>query len=265
MNRENNKIKYFCDNQEYQHFKNLSEDTIQLFKDHSRYVIDEKKGNIEVAERILEYIARLENENRKLTKRTRGLLLKNKDQYVHWKKIKNVDSYWKWRQISKDPKLTIDKVKKYRYKPLLWDIISSHKNITIKDIEDNSNLPWDWEYICRNPNIDIEFIKRNLRKRLDWKAISSNPGITMNDIKNNRHLSWKIEYVYKNPNLDKETVLHFKKYHYLGYKNLQDDAFKDQDELLSLMIEDIKERRRDIDGIYDRDLTSIIKLYIGYN
>lgn len=261
-NSEIRKIEAFSANPDYENFKKLSENTIYIFKVLSNLAIDYRKGDIELSQKVLQYISRIEDI--KLNKKSINALLSEKKEYINWIEDKNFENFWRWREFSKDPSLTIDRVLIYRNKPLQWDIISAHKNITIRDIEDNMDLPWNWESISSNPNIDMEFVKRHFRRqRFDWKALSSNAAITMEDIKNNPDFNWKPEYVYKNPNLDYETAVRFKKYQYLGYKKTE-IVLKNQKDYLKSIIKDIEKRRKVVNSIYDKDSASILKLYIGY-
>ncbi len=46
-----------------------------------------------------------------------------------------------------------------RKKVVVWEHLSMHKNITIKDIDNNPSYPWRWEWVLNNPNVtyhDIE-------------------------------------------------------------------------------------------------------------
>jgi hypothetical protein len=85
-----------------------------------------------------------------------------------------------WSYLATNPNITIEFINKYpppfpseenmsgkgmnalfdqRRKVVVWEHLSMHKNITIKDIDSNPSYPWRWEWVLNNPNVtyhDIE-------------------------------------------------------------------------------------------------------------
>ena len=107
------------------------------------------------------------------------------------------DSSYYWISLH----ITIETLKKYPKKKWSWSELSISYNITLKDIENNIDLPWPFCYMSSNPNLTIEFVKKYSNKRWDWECVSSNPNITMKDIENNSNLPWNFNYISDNPNL----------------------------------------------------------------
>jgi hypothetical protein len=88
-----------------------------------------------------------------------------------------------WNHLAANPNITIEFINKYpppfpdedltnenklqvlfdqRKKVVIWEFLSRHKNITIKDIDNNPSYPWRWEWVLCNPNvtyhdIDVRF------------------------------------------------------------------------------------------------------------
>ena len=59
--------------------------------------------------------------------------------------------------LSRDPNLTIEIVKKYPVEKWSWHHVSKNEGITMKDIQENPDLPWA-ETVAENPNITLEYI-----------------------------------------------------------------------------------------------------------
>jgi hypothetical protein len=55
----------------------------------------------------------------------------------------------------------------------IWKYASKHPNITLTDIEENTDNPWNWDYISYNPNITREFVVKNIEK-ISWRNLSMN-------------------------------------------------------------------------------------------
>jgi hypothetical protein len=110
---------------------------------------------------------------------TIDFVLKNIDKRFYWNGLsanpnitmKNIEDNlhlpWDWSFVSKNPNITIDFIRKYNnYKSCIWNWnhISSNVGITMKDIENNFDLPWSWLDILYNPNLTLDFIKKYKRK-----------------------------------------------------------------------------------------------------
>lgn len=130
-----------------------------------------------------------------------------------------------WKIISHNPGLTLDIVRKYKYR-INWPELSLYFNIIPlvnthdKLIEKNFHK-LNWENLSRNPNLDPEFIEKYFHrftpyqlsqnpclflknqngelliekylKKLNWKFISFNPGLTPEFIeKYQDNLTWFI-------------------------------------------------------------------------
>jgi len=163
--------------------------------------------------------------------------------------IDNPDLPWNYVHVSGNPNLTLDGMKrlpntswsKYllsrndaltvdmiNYVNSLHDpqitsywnmtIISSHRNITMKDIEDNPQILWNYGSICENPNLTVEFFKKNIQRistqahelsgggyhirniiefiekipeyNWEWTNISNSPYITPEFIERNMDKKW---------------------------------------------------------------------------
>ena len=63
----------------------------------------------------------------------------------------------------------------FKDKPLAWQRISKHPNITMQDIIHHKELPWSWLDINYNPNVTREDVFSNLDIPWDWYGLSQNP------------------------------------------------------------------------------------------
>lgn len=97
-----------------------------------------------------------------------------------------------------------------------WNIISSHKNIKLNDIENNMEYPWVWKYVSLNPNLTLKFIKKYPYKSWNWNFISKELNITYEEFEEpgNMYLFWNFELLSVNPHI---TFKFIKKY-YKHYK-----------------------------------------------
>ncbi len=119
---------------------------------------------------------------------------------------------WYISNVSNNPNITIDFIIKMYLKYKIdnnsvfnWSVVSSHKNITMEDIESTINyLPWNWTYVSCNPNLTIDMIKKYRNKKWDFYNISSNSNIKMSDISDNYKqgldLPWNFYRISLNPN-----------------------------------------------------------------
>ena len=53
-------------------------------------------------------------------------------------------------------------VKKHLDKNRNWSVLSANKSITLKMIQENSDLPWDHESLSNNNNLTLEYVLDNL-------------------------------------------------------------------------------------------------------
>jgi hypothetical protein len=102
-----------------------------------------------------------------------------------------------------------------------WPIISAHKGISMRFINDHPQYNWSWNHIWTNPNLNINFLvehikdKKNVRgflnkpllKKWNWDAISCHPNIKLCDIEKYPNIPWVWEQVSKNPNLTYDFVM----------------------------------------------------------
>lgn len=84
------------------------------------------------------------------------------------------DQDWCWWNISCNPNIDIQFVKKNLHFPWDWTGLSQNTNITENDINKNIRLPWDWGTygISKNLNISSDFVLKNLNKPWDWNIIN---------------------------------------------------------------------------------------------
>jgi len=77
---------------------------------------------------------------------------------------------WSKYLLSSNPSLTIEMIKYVNsisdWKSVSWNMlaVSSHRNFTMKDIEDNPDIGWYYPCICANPNFTVEFFKKNMQQ-----------------------------------------------------------------------------------------------------
>jgi hypothetical protein len=108
-----------------------------------------------------------------------------------------------WEDVSRNPNLTVEFIKKHPYKRWNWRFISENSSFTPKDVENNPEFPWEPGYlvlnksfpeeeiekvidnyswqrsIWENNDLSLEFIKYHSRgKRLNWRLLSLNKNIT---------------------------------------------------------------------------------------
>lgn len=103
--------------------------------------------------------------------------------------------------------LTFDQIKETPTHKWNWNILSAHKNITIKTMIDNPNYPWKSFWIGYNPTITMDDILENPNIEWNWNALSAHPNITMENIDDNLFLPWNFWCVCKNPNLTFEFAI----------------------------------------------------------
>jgi len=69
-----------------------------------------------------------------------------------------------------------------------WEVLSSHRNITYKDIISHPELPWDAYGVSKNPNLTVNEILSYCGERVDWYHLSRNPHLTVQDILEHPHI-----------------------------------------------------------------------------
>lgn len=86
----------------------------------------------------------------------------------------NIDLFFNnWSRISENKCITIDFCRRYRER-LDWNRVSENGAITMKDIEDNMDLPWNWRSISANPNLTLDMMKKYKDKDWYFLLISEN-------------------------------------------------------------------------------------------
>jgi hypothetical protein len=115
--------------------------------------------------------------------------------------LEHLDFPWDWDVIVQNPNLNmtfiniIKQLLPEAYSQLSIPNIALHKNITMKDIRENS-FPRYW--LSQNPNLEIEYVIANPSQHWNWSYLSKNPGI---DITKNPKLTWNYYEASYNPNL----------------------------------------------------------------
>jgi hypothetical protein len=88
-----------------------------------------------------------------------------------------------------------------------WNCVSNNvKGISLKDIENNPDLPWNPYYVSTRKDITLEFAKKNsnlLGKNITY--VYSRIG-TIDDLYSIRMVDWSITLLSMNPNITKEFV-----------------------------------------------------------
>ena len=101
-------------------------------------------------------------------------------------------------------------------------LISSNKNLTIKEIEKYPDKNWDWSMISNNPNITIEFINKHLDKDLNWNAISHNKNLTIEMVEKYPLHPWHWGWISCNP-FEKDYQKELKK---LKFKYIEEELIQ---------------------------------------
>jgi hypothetical protein len=107
---------------------------------------------------------------------------------------------------STNPRLTMEIVKKYPSHLFNFFQVAQNKNITLKDIEENLNLPWDWNGISLNPNLTIDFIKKYKDRDWSWYYISTNNVFTPKDVNDNPDIRWDYRGLSYNSSITQDFV-----------------------------------------------------------
>lgn len=135
--------------------------------------------------------------------------------------------------FSENPTVNIDIIKKYKYRDWNWYELSQNRGISLKDMEDNQDLPWRHDIKYINPNNTLELLEKHydmnefsqidydhfshaflLSQRdlikykyaLNWDIVSANPSITWDIVKNNPDLPWNYDFLIRNPNITLDII-----------------------------------------------------------
>lgn len=117
-----------------------------------------------------------------------------KKDYINWKYggksplEKLIEKYpkirWEWFEVSRNPNISIDTVRRLTLLdlPWSWQGLSENPNITIDIVKKWKGMPWDPRFLCCNPNITIEIMEQ--QKDIEWYItyFIPNPNITINDM-----------------------------------------------------------------------------------
>jgi hypothetical protein len=111
-----------------------------------------------------------------------------------------------WFNISMNPNLTMNTIKKHPDFSWNWTAISSNPSITLDIIDDNPDFPWDFDEVSYNPNITLDYVLNHPDKPWNWCGISLAKNITMEMIKNNPDMPWEYCFISQNPNFTLDMV-----------------------------------------------------------
>lgn len=100
------------------------------------------------------------------------------------------DAPWNMDELSSNPNVTWDLVKKYPN--MKWDFVSlsCNENITTDIIIENPQFSWNVEAHSINPNVTQEILKKYPQLSWDYHNLSMNSSITYDYIFNNPQLPW---------------------------------------------------------------------------
>ena len=125
--------------------------------------------------------------------------------------------------------ITFNFIKRHKDKPLNWKELTCSKNISLKDIVNNPELPWVEDYIIFNPEVTVNdiinskikwsasqipfkkgipfsFILNRLEIPWNWTLISAYGNIDINDVKNNLHFPWNWSKLSYHSKMDLKTI-----------------------------------------------------------
>lgn len=102
-----------------------------------------------------------------------------------------------WYNVSKNPNLTIEWIKKYKHADWNWEVISSHKNLDMDWLLEFPNKPWNLYLLSNNKNFDIEWIsKLNYPvEKWSWYSISKNPNFQYIWIEKYPQMPWNWAWI----------------------------------------------------------------------
>lgn len=116
------------------------------------------------------------------------------------------DKPWDWKQISKNPNINMNFVRKHPEFPWDWNILGRNPNITCDFIKGFIDKPWNLVELSYNKNISTastskytggigyfittwEDIPQQINEQSDLDKLSSNPKLT-SEIVNSNEVSW---------------------------------------------------------------------------
>lgn len=90
----------------------------------------------------------------------------------------------------------VDFVRKNKYKPWNWFLLSSSKYITWEIVQKNKDLPWDWSGLSKV--IPFNIIEKNPGCKWNDYYLSMNPSINWQIIESNPQINWNIDGLSQN-------------------------------------------------------------------
>lgn len=112
-----------------------------------------------------------------------------------------------WQQLSYNMALPTEIFLKYSDKDWNWFILSMHRVVTPKFIEEHPNLRWVTNGICYNPNLTFDYLLQ-LKHKLDFcRSICTNKVITMDIIEKYPEWPWDYCALSCNPNITIDFIL----------------------------------------------------------
>ena len=81
---------------------------------------------------------------------------------------------WDWKEISANPNLTVEIIKKNKNKKLNWEEISANPAITMEIVKAHPLWPWNIKGLSQNPNLTADFVKENLEEDWNWGLMAQN-------------------------------------------------------------------------------------------
>jgi hypothetical protein len=96
--------------------------------------------------------------------------------------------------ISRNPNITLDFVKRYRFIEFEWSILSKSIIVSMAEVMDNLHLPWNFDMLCQNPWISYADIE-NYRVLQNWHYISQRSNLSINFILAHRDKYWDYDEI----------------------------------------------------------------------
>ncbi len=110
---------------------------------------------------------------------------------------------WNWIEVSYNPNLSWDFIKKNHKNFFSYSGFSQNPNVTLEIIKNNPEFPWDWKSVVMNPNITFDTI---LEHGWNLENISRNPNVTWTDIINHPEINWYWEHLSSNENITIQNI-----------------------------------------------------------
>src|SRR5271165_1379633 len=125
---------------------------------------------------------------------------------------------WNWPNISRNPNITENVIKKYPHFPWVWGNIGSNPSISVEFIWDNYQLDSRYVQVCQSftiyeelsnhPKLTWEFVKRiGINENWNWVELSHHKNITLQIIEENISLSWNWYGICSNPNITIDFII----------------------------------------------------------